>query len=100
MGIFLDLNKAFDTCSHNIILTKLSKLGVNGTGLPWFRSYLTGRHQKVELNSYLSNSAAIKYDVFQGSILGPLLFLCYINDIYRATELITFLFADDTSCLA
>jgi sarcosine oxidase/L-pipecolate oxidase len=50
IGIFLDLRKAFDTCSHDILLTKLSKLGVNGTALQWFHSYLTGRHQKVEIN--------------------------------------------------
>jgi hypothetical protein len=100
IGVFLDLRKAFDTCSHRILLTKLSKLGVNGTALQWFRSYLTDRHQKVEVNNHLSSSLPINCGVFQGSILGPLLFLCYINDIHRATELATFLFADDTSCLA
>ncbi len=100
IGVFLDLRKAFDTCSHNILLTKLSKLGVNGIALQWFQSYLTGRHQKVDVNGCISSSAPIDCGVFQGSILGPLLFLCYINDIYRSTELATFLFADDTTCLA
>jgi hypothetical protein len=100
IGIFLDLRKAFDTVSHSILLTKLSKLGVNGTALKWFRCYLSQRSQRVEVNGCLSKSALIDCGVFQGSILGPLLFLCYINDLHHSTELATFLFADDTSCLA
>ncbi len=100
IGVFLDLRKAFDTCSHSILLTKLSKLGVNGTALQWFNSYLKNRFQCVEVNNARSNYAKIDCGVFQGSILGPILFLCYINDIYTATDLATFLFADDTSCLA
>jgi hypothetical protein len=96
----LDLLKAFDTCSHSILLTKLSKLGVNGTALQWFNSYLNNRFQCVEVNNARSNYAKIDCGVFQGSILGPILFLCYINDIYTATDLATFLFANDTSCLA
>jgi hypothetical protein len=100
IGIFLDLHKAFDTCSHSKLLTKLKKLGVNGTAFDWFKSYLNNRHQCVEVNNTRSMNAPIDCGVFQGSILGPLLFLCYINDIYNATDLATFLFADDTSCLA
>jgi hypothetical protein len=98
--VFLGLRKAFDTCSHSILLTKLSKLGVNGVALQWFSSYLKNHYQCVEVNDTKSNNALIDCGVFQGSILGPILFLCYINDIYTATDLATFLFADDTSCLA
>ncbi len=100
IGIFLDLRKAFDTCSHTILLKKLSKLGVNDTALDWFKSYLSDRTQQVDINGNLSNRLKISYGVLQGSILGPILFLCYINDIYSATKLATFLFADDTTCLA
>jgi hypothetical protein len=100
IGVFLILCKAFDTCSHSILLSKLIKLGVNGIALKWFSSYLSGRHQRVEVNNRLSNSAPIGCGVFQRSILGPLLFLCYINYIFYATDLAMLLFADDTSCLA
>jgi sarcosine oxidase/L-pipecolate oxidase len=100
IGIFLDLRKAFDTCPHDILLKKLSKLGVNGIALEWFKSYLSNRTQQVEVNGSMSNRLEITYGVLQGIILGPLLFLCYINDIYTATKLATFLFADDTTCLA
>jgi hypothetical protein len=73
---------------------------VTATALDWFCSYLSGRTQQVDINGTLSDRLDISYGVLQGSILGPLLFLCYINDIYTATNLATFLFADDTTCLA
>jgi hypothetical protein len=100
IGIFLDMRKAFDTCSHDILLKKLSKLGVTATALDWFCSYLSGRTQQVDINGTLSDRLDISSGVLQGSILGPLLFLCYVNDIYTATNLATFLFADNTTCLA
>ncbi len=100
IGIFLDLRKAFDSCSHDILLKKLEKLGIRGTALEWFSSYLQNRKQQVDINGALSSSLEILFGVLQGSNLGPLLFLCYINDIFMATDLATFLFADDTSCLA
>jgi hypothetical protein len=100
IGIFLDLRKAFDVCSHPILLAKLQKMGITGTALKWFESYLTGRTQCVELNDVLSDPKAINISVIQGSILGPILFLCYINDIWRATVLFLLLFADDTAGLA
>jgi hypothetical protein len=100
IGIFLDLQKAFDSCSHDILLKKLEKLGIRGTVLSWFESYLKNRMQKVDINGSLSPTLEILFGVLQGSNLGPLLFLCYINDIFNATELATFLFADDTLCLA
>jgi hypothetical protein len=68
--------------------------------LDWFRSYLTDRSQKFEINGCLSNVLNISCGVFQGSVLGPNLFLCFINDIFNASSLAAFLFADDTTCLA
>ena len=100
IGIFLDLKKAFDTCSHSILLKKLEKFGVEGTALAWFASYLKNRKQKVDIAGNFSDESIFNISVLQGSILGPTLFLCYINDIFKATKLATFLFADDTSCLA
>lgn len=81
-----------------ILLTKLSKLCVNGITLQWFHSYLTDHHQRVKVTNHLSSSAPINCGFFQSSIWDPLL-LCYKNDIHCATDLATFLFADDTFCL-
>ena len=102
IGIFLDLLKAFDFCSHDILLKKLTKFGVFSKELDWFNSYLTNRTQKVDIMGALSREAVINISVLQGTTLGPILFLCYINDIYNATSLATYmyLFADDTTCLA
>jgi hypothetical protein len=100
VGIFLDLRKAFDTVSHDILLKKLDKLGIKNVALNWFKSYLDSCTQRVEVNGHLSDVLCITCGVFQGSVLGPLLFLCYINYIFSATDLATFLFADDTTCLA
>ncbi len=100
IGVFLDLRKAFDTCSHEILLKKLHNLGIQNGALDWFRSYLTDRSQTVDINGTLSDVLSIACGVFQGSVLGPILFLCYINDIFNASSLATFLFADDTTCLA
>jgi hypothetical protein len=99
IGVFLDLKKAFDVCSHSILLKKLKKMGINDTALEWFRNYLSGRSQKVDINGTLSDSKDINISVIQGSILGPILFLCYINDFWSATTLFSALFADDTTCL-
>jgi hypothetical protein len=90
IGIFLDLRKAFDTCSHDILLKKLSKLGIRNSTLNWFNSYLSNRSQRVEIDGHPSNLLNISCGVFQGNILGPFLFLCYINDIFNATSLATF----------
>ena len=98
LGIFLDLKKAFDVCSHEILIRKLHKLGIRDTALSWFKSYLQGRQQKVDINNNLSSSKALDISVLQGSILGPILFLCYINDLHFCTSLFTSMFADDTAC--
>ncbi len=82
-----------------ILLMKLSKMGVMGAALEWFRSYLSDRSQSVDINGNLSRLRKIKISILQGSILGPILFLCYINDLHLATSLFTLMFADDTFSL-
>ena len=96
-AIFLDLSKAFDSVWHDGLLLKLEKLGIRGKLLKWLRSYLTGRRQRVFLNGKCSYFLSITSGVPQGSILGPLLFLIYINDMVTNIESEIFLFADDTS---
>ena len=97
-GIFIDLKKAFDTVNHKILLTKLEHYGVRGVALEWFASYLTGRKQFVSFNGESSDLKEISCGVPQGSVLGPLLFLLYINDLPNVSEKLNFfLFADDTN---
>jgi hypothetical protein len=74
-------------------------MGINDTALDWFSNYLSGRTQKVDIDGTFSDSKEINISVIQGSILGPILFLCYINDFWTATSLFSALFADDTTCL-
>jgi hypothetical protein len=99
IGVFFDLKKAFDVCSHEILLMKLGKMGISGTALNWFKSYLTDRSQVVDINGHHSRSRKIKISVLQGSILGPILFLCFINDLHTVTSLLTLMYADDTFSL-
>jgi sarcosine oxidase/L-pipecolate oxidase len=99
VGIFLDLKKGFDTVPHRILLKKLEKLGIRGMALRWFTNYLNGRSQKVEIDGCLSDIEYLTISIMQGSILGPILFLCFINDMPNCTELLSLLFADDTACL-
>ena len=96
--ILIDLQKAFDTIDHDILIKKMAFVGFSDETISWFMSYLSGRHFKVYVNSSLSNLGDVKCGVPQGSILGPLLFLLYINDIPQSIECEILLYADD-SCL-
>ena len=76
-GVFADLQKAFDTVDHQILLAKLNHNGIRGVSNDWFKSYLSNRYQYVSINGYESGLAAIDFDVPQGSVLGPLLYFIY-----------------------
>ena len=97
-GIFLDFSKAFDTINHHILLEKLYKYGIRGLPHAWFSSYITNRKQYVKVGNTESSLKTITCGVLQGSTLGPLLFLLYINDLPRSSKKLTFrIFADDTN---
>ena len=100
LALFCDLRKAFDSCDHEILLKKLEKIGIRNNELLWFKNYLTNRKQFVFINGHASSLIEILLGVPQGSILGPILFLLYINDLPVCSELTSLLFADDTTLLA
>ena len=98
VGIFLDLSKAFNTVNHVIVFDKLEHYGIRGLALDWIRSYFSNRKQYVEYNGHRSLRNEISCGVPQGSILGLLFFLLFINDINNASNLLNLiLFADDTN---
>ena len=98
IGIFFDLNKAFDTVNHSMLLTKLDSYGIRGTAQKWFKYYLSDRSQYTVVNGNISSVKPVTIGVPQGSILGPLHFLIYINDIERSTKnAMLYLFADDSN---
>lgn len=101
MGVFLDLSKAFDTIDHKIMLSKLNFYGIRDAPLKWFKSYLSNRTQIVEVDNCLSNNTCtISHGVPQGSILGPMLFIIYINDLPNCLESSkSIIYADDTTLL-
>ena len=97
LGIFCDLKKAFDTVNFEILLSKLEHYGFRGVANKWFRNYLLDRKQFVTINGQESEVKQLYCGVPQGSVLGPLLFLIFINDLPNCTELLSLLFADDTT---
>ena len=97
-SVFFDLQKAFDSVPHRELVEKLCKLHISPVVLKWIRNYLTNRHQKVVIGSEESKAISVTSGVPQGSVLGPLLFLIYIDDVTRVplsdgTKLV--LYADD-----
>ena len=97
LSVFIDLSKAFDTINHDILLKKLNFYGIRGVPNSWFANYLSNRKQFTEINNCKSALTNISTGVPQGSILGPILFLLYINDINNCTSLNLLSFADDTT---
>ena len=99
VSIFLDLSKGFDCVDHKILLRKLQHYGIRGVAFDFFKSYLTNRRQQTLVNGTLSEFLTVLCGVPQGSVLGPILFLLYTNDLANASQFAINLFADDT-CLS
>ena len=98
-ALFLDLKKAFDTVNYDILLKKLHNYGVTGNTLNWFKSYLSGRMQAGNVNSTLSDFKHVNIGIPQGSILGPLLFIIYVNSLPDCIDCKCIMYADDTTLL-
>ena len=100
-SLYLDYSKAFDTIDHEILFMKLYHYGIRGVSLSWFKSYMSNRSEFVSYYGDASATRRMKCGVPQGSILGPLLFLLYVNDLASVSEFLTSaLFADDTNMFA
>ena len=97
-GIFLDFSKAFDTVNHEILLGKLKHYGIRGLAYRWFENYLSNRKQFVSIGNVSSQYTDLICGIPQGSTVGPILFLIYINNIHTCSKLLSIrLFADDTN---
>ena len=88
LGIFIDLSKAFDTVNHNILLEKLKAYGIQPENLKWFRSYLSKRKQFISYNDLKTEMKIVKCGTPQGSILRPLLFIIFVNDLNNSTKVL------------
>ena len=98
LGVFIDLSKAFDTIDHQILINKLHYYGIDGTALEWFKSYLSNRQQYISSQDISKSCLDIICGIPQGSILGPFLFVIYVNDLFKASNpLMEVMFADDTN---
>ena len=97
--VVLDLQKAFDTVNHTILLGKLRAVGLAESSIKWFDSYVTGRNQVVDIDGVHSEPREVTCGVPQGSILGPLLFLVYVNDMVSAVNCKLLLYADDSALM-
>ena len=98
LAIFLDLSKAFDTLNHDILLSKLQYYGIKNSAFNWLKTYLENRNHFVQIENYKSRMLPVSLGVPQGTILGPLLFIIYINDISHCSDFFKFItYADDTN---
>ena len=100
LAVFIDFSKCFDTLNRDILVKKLEMYGIRGISLEFFKSYLSNRYQAVKINNVLSDFEAINMGVPQGSVLGPILYLIYVNELPKISNVFsTFLFADDTTLI-
>ena len=97
--ILIDLQKAFETVYYSILATKLKAIGAVRPAVSWFESYLSGRKQLVNINGRFSELGKFTCGILQGSILGPLLFIIYVNDMVQSVNCDLFLYAEDSTLL-
>jgi ribonuclease P/MRP protein subunit RPP40 len=98
-AVYFDFQKAFDKVPHQQLLQKLSSSGITGRTHQWIKSWLSGRKQRVVLNGQYSSEISVTSSVPQGSVLGPTLFLVFINDLTEKIQLLNYLYADDTKII-